>query len=158
MAVAALLATASSVTATLYASAGMSAGLADAGLFPQVFGKASRLGRHGGLLISAALSTLFVTVLGLGTLAAVGSAVSLAVFWLVAIAAFNHREELRAKTLPVVVAIAIATVVLVGFIIDLARNDPRSLASAILLFALALIGQFAMEMARRGPSDGTRTT
>lgn len=158
MAVAALLATASSVTATLYASAGMSAGLADAGLFPQAFGKASRLGRHGGLLISAVLSTLFVTVLGLGTLAAVGSAVSLAVFWLVAIAAFNHREELRARTLPVVAAIAIATVVLVGFIIDLARNDPRSLASAILLFALALIGQFAMEMARRGPSDGTQTT
>lgn len=148
MAVAALLATASSVTATLYASSGLSNSLAESGLFPQVFGTSSRLGRHGGLLISAVLSALFVTILGLGTLASVGSAVSLSIFWLVAVAAYRHREELGAATGPVVVAIAISTVVLVGFVIDLARNDPRSLASALALVALSLVGQFAVEGGR----------
>jgi len=109
----------------------------------------ARLGRHGGLLISAVLSALFVTVLGLGTLASVGSAVSLSLFWLIAIAAFRNREELNARSGPVVVAIAISTVVLGGFIIDLARNDPRSLASAALLILLSLGGQFAVEGGRR---------
>ena len=149
MAVAALLATASSVTATLYASAGLSNSLAESGLFPRIFGTGSRLGRHGGLLISAVLAALFVTILGLGTLASVGSAVSLSLFWLVAIAAYRNREELNARTGPVVVAIAISTVVLVGFIVDLARNDPRSLASAGALILFSLVGQFAVEGGRK---------
>ena len=149
MAIAALLATASSVTATLYASSGLSNSLAESGLFPEIFGTSSRLGRHGGLWISAVLSALFVTVLGLGTLASVGSAVSLSIFWLVAIAAYRHRAELHAKTGPVVLAIAVSTVVLVGFVIDLARNDPRSLASAVALIALSLVGQLAVEGGRK---------
>ena len=45
MAVAALLATASSVNATLYASGGLTAMLAGAGQFPTFFGRGSRLGR-----------------------------------------------------------------------------------------------------------------
>ncbi len=149
MAVAALLATASSVTATLYASSGLSNSLAESGLFPHAFGTSSRLGRHGGLLISAVLAALFVTVLGLGTLASVGSAVSLSLFWLVAIAAFRNRQELHANAAAVVVAIAISSIVLIGFVIDLARNDPRSLASAGALIVLSLIGQFAVEAGRK---------
>ena len=44
MAIAALLATASSVNATLYASGGLTAMLAQAGQFPSFFGRGSRLG------------------------------------------------------------------------------------------------------------------
>ncbi len=45
MAIAALLATSSSVTATLYASEGLTGTLAEVGQFPTAFGTASRLGR-----------------------------------------------------------------------------------------------------------------
>ena len=55
MAIAALLATASSVNATLYASGGLTGMLAQVGQFPTFFGPGSRLGRHSGLLITAAI-------------------------------------------------------------------------------------------------------
>ena len=126
--------------------------LAKARMFPRAFGVKSGLGVHGGLWISVVLSSLFVTVLGLGTLASVGSAVSLSIFWLVAIAAYKHREELDARTAPVVVAITISTVVLVGFVINLARNDLRSLLSALTLIVLSLLGQLAMEASERRKS------
>ena len=47
MAIAALLATASSVNATLYAAGGLTAMLAKTGQFPSFFGRGSRLGPHG---------------------------------------------------------------------------------------------------------------
>lgn len=138
MAIAALLATASSVTATLYASEGLTDALAEYRYFPPAFGRTSRLGRHGGLLITAALTLLFVTVLSLGALASVGSAVSLAVFTLVATAAFRMRREIHARTAVVVAAIGVAVVVLVGFTIDLFVNDRRSFWVMIALVLLAL--------------------
>ena len=57
MAVAALLATAGATNATLFGSSNLTAMLADVGQFPPVFGRGSRLGRHGGLLITAASSS-----------------------------------------------------------------------------------------------------
>ncbi len=158
MAVAALLATASSVTATLYASAGLTKSLAKERIFPRVFGVESRLGRHGGLLISMILVILFVTVLGLGALASIGSAVSLAVFVLVAIGAFRLRMELHARSGIVLAAISIASIVLVGFIVDLARNDLRSLVIAIVLVIMALFAQLAVEASqrRRSATSGRR--
>jgi hypothetical protein len=57
MAIAALLATASSVNATLYASGGLTAMLASMGQFPPFFGRDSRLGSHGGLLITSSCSS-----------------------------------------------------------------------------------------------------
>ncbi len=139
MAIAALLATASSVTATLYASQGLTDALARYRYFPPVFGPTSRLGGHGGLLITAMLTLLFVTVLSLGALASVGSAVSLAVFTLVAVAAFRLRREIHASTVMVVVAIAVSVVVLVTFAVDLFVNDRRSFWAMIALVGLALV-------------------
>src|SRR4029078_13187510 len=55
MAVAALLATSASVTATLYASEGLTTAMAESGTFPAAFGTHSRLGRHGGLIITTTL-------------------------------------------------------------------------------------------------------
>ena len=53
MAVAALLATSSSVNATLYASGGLTSKLAEIGQFPTFFGSGSRLGPHAGLIITS---------------------------------------------------------------------------------------------------------
>ena len=55
MAIAALLATSSSVNATLYASGGLTSMLAGAGQFPPFFGRGSRLGAHAGMLITAGI-------------------------------------------------------------------------------------------------------
>lgn len=136
---AALLATSSSVTATLYGSAGLTRALASSGTFPPAFGPTGRLGRHGGLVITAALTIAFVTVLSIGALASVGSAVSLAVFVLVAIAAFRLRAELGASTLVTVAAVAIAGTVLGWFVVDLFTNQRRSFWFMVGLVALAVV-------------------
>lgn len=157
MAVAALLATASSVTATLYAAKGLTDALAGYAIFPPVFGPSSRLGPHGGLLITSALMLLFVTVLGIGALASIGSAVSLAVFVLVAVAAFRLRRELQASAALLVLAIAVSGIVLVGFAIDLYLNDRRSFWAMVVLVVLALavdeIWAHRLAASRRVPDE-----
>ena len=77
MAIAALLATASSVNATLYASGGLTAMLAAVGQFPPFFGRDSRLGSHAGLLITSALVLVVANLVDLSAIASVGSACSL---------------------------------------------------------------------------------
>jgi hypothetical protein len=47
------------VNATLYASKGFTGTLAEVVQFPPLFGERSRLGRHGGLVITVALILLF---------------------------------------------------------------------------------------------------
>jgi amino acid transporter len=138
MAVAALLATASSVTATLYASEGLTTALAEVGQFPTVFGTGSRLGRHGGLWITTVSTLLFVNVFDLGALASIGSAVSLAVFVLVGVAAIRLRRTIGAH-LPVLLAgVLFSVVVLVVFAVDTYSNDKKAFWTMILLPVLAL--------------------
>jgi amino acid transporter len=138
MAIAALLATASSVTATLYASSGLTGSLADAGQFPKAFGATSRLGRHGGLVITTVLTLLFVTVFNLGALASIGSAVSLAVFVLVGVAGLRLRRTIQARVWIVVAGILASTVVLVVFAIDTFDSDPKAFWTMIVLPFLAV--------------------
>lgn len=139
MTVAALLATSSSVAAVLYASRGLTSALATSGMFPPAFGSGTRLGRHGGLVITSALMVVFVTVLSVGALASVGSAVSLAVFVLVAVAALRLRAELRASTPLTAVAVAVSGVVLAWFVVDLWVAQRRSFWAMVVLVVLALL-------------------
>jgi amino acid transporter len=139
MGVAALLATSSSVTATLYASEGLTGALADVGQVPPVFGSHSRLGRHGGLLITTALTLLFVNVFNIGALASIGSAVSLAVFVLVGVAALLLRREISAQAWPIWTAILGSGVVLVFFAIDTAQHDPKAFWAMIALVVIAIV-------------------
>lgn len=139
MTLAALLATASSVTAILYASVGLTSSLAAAGTFPGMFGPRGRLGRNGGLIITGALMLVFVLVLSLEALASVGSAVSLAVFFMVAWAAFRLRRELGASTVLTAVAFLASGIVLVWFAIDLYANQRRSFWAMIVVVALAFV-------------------
>ena len=154
MACAALLATASTVTAMLYGSVGLSAALASSGTFPRVFGPGTRLGRHGGLLITAALMVALVTVLSVGALASVGSAVSLAVFLLVAVAAFRLRTELGASPVLTAVAVAVSGFVLVWFVVDLYASDRRSFWAMIVLVGLAVVVDEAWTRRRRALDAG----
>ena len=93
MAIAALLATASSVNATLYASGGLTAMLSESGQFPPLLGRRSRLGPHAGMLVTAALVLVVANTVDLSAIASVGSACSLMIFLLIGVAAFRLRSE-----------------------------------------------------------------
>ena len=138
MAVAALLATASSVTATLYASEGLTSALAEVRQFPAVFGTTSRLGRHGGLWITTVATLLFVNVFDLGALASIGSAVSLAVFVLVGVAAIRLRETIGAHLSILLAGVLFSVVVLVFFAVDTYSNDREAFWTMVILPILAL--------------------
>lgn len=140
MSIAALLATASSVNATLYASSGLTGALAKVGQFPPLFGERSRLGQHGGLVVTVVLTLVLVIFFNLSTIASVGSAVSLCVFVLVAIAGFRLRDEIGAAAWPVVLAILSAGFVLVFFAVDTLRNEPGTFVvmAALVLGAVGL--------------------
>jgi amino acid transporter len=138
MSIAALLATSSSVNATLYASNGFTGTLAKVGQFPPVFGARSGLGKHGGLLITIVLTLILVNFFNLSTIASVGSAVSLSVFVLVGIAGFRLRGEIRARSWPIVLAIFGAGAVLLFFAVDTLRHDPRTFAAMAVLIVLAI--------------------
>ena len=56
--------------------------LAEIGQFPPLFGPRSRLGKHGGLLVTGALSLILANFVDLSAIASVGSACSLVVFLL----------------------------------------------------------------------------
>ncbi len=138
MAVAALLATASSVTATLYASEGLTTALAEVGQFPTAFGKTSRLGHHGGLWITTVSTLLFVNVFDLGALASIGSAVSLAVFVLVGLAAIRLRRTIGARLWVLLAGVLFSVVVLVVFAVDTYTGDPEAFWAMVILPFLAL--------------------
>jgi amino acid transporter len=152
MAVAALLATASSVTATLYASPGLTGALAEAGQFPTVFGAGSRLGRHGGLIITTVLTLLFVNVFDLGALAAIGSAVSLAVFLLVGVAALRLRRTIGAHAWILVISLIGSAVVLAFFAVDTFRNDRPAFWTMIALPFVAAAIDAAWKRRRPAPA------
>ena len=139
MAVAALLATASSVNATLYASGGLTSTLAETGQFPPFFGRGSRLGPHAGLLITAALVLIVSNVVDLSAIASVGSACSLVIFLLVGVSGYRLRAETGARGWVVAVAMAATAVVLVFFAVDTLRNAPETFAAIVAIAVLAVV-------------------
>jgi amino acid transporter len=140
MAIAALLATASSVNATLYASGGLTAMLSEAGQFPPLLGRGSRLGPHVGVLVTAALVLVVANVVDLSAIASVGSACSLMIFLLVGASGYRLRSETGAVGIVILVGIAATAIVLVFFAIDTIRNAPETFVAivAIALLAVAL--------------------
>jgi amino acid transporter len=138
MGIAALLATSSSVLATIFASVGLTGTLAEVGQFPPLFGSASRLGRNGGLLVTTVLTLLFVNVFDIGALASIGSAVSLAVFVLVGVAALRLREEIAAQTWVIVGAIGASGIALGFFVVDTFHHDRKAFWAMIAIIVLGI--------------------
>jgi len=147
MAIVALLATAGCTNATLYASNNLTSMLADNGLFPEFFGRRSRLGPNAGLLITTALVLIVANLVDLSSIASVGSAVSLLVFLLVGLAGWQRRADTGSSSVIVALAVGVIGVVLVFFAIDTIRND---LGSFIAIVAIA-IGAFLLDLLFRRP-------
>jgi amino acid transporter len=139
MAIAALLATASSVNATLYASEGLTSLLAKVGQFPTFFGRESRLGPHGGLLITAGLVLVIGNLVDLSSIASVGSACSLMIFLLVGISALRLRAETGSRAPIILLGLAATAVVLVFFAIDTVRNAPETFGAIVGIAVLAVV-------------------
>jgi amino acid transporter len=139
MAIVALLSTAGCTNATLYASGNLTGQLAKTGLFPQIFGERSRLGRHGGLLITAGLVLIVANLVDLSAIASVGSAVSLMVFLLVGVAGWRRRADTNSN--PVIVALAIGgiAIVLGFFAVDTLQTAPDTFIAILLLGLLAIV-------------------
>jgi amino acid transporter len=150
MAIAALLATSSSVNATLYASGGLTSMLAQAGQFPTFFGRGTRLGPHAGLLITAALVLVVANVVDLSAIASVGSACSLMIFLLVGASGYRLRSETGAVGAVILTGIAATAIVLVFFAIDTIRNSPETFVAIVAIALLAVVLDLVWKRAR-GP-------
>jgi amino acid transporter len=150
MAIVALLSTAGATNATLYASGNLSNMLAEEGFFPPIFGSRSRLGRHGGLIITTAFVLVVANFVDLSSIASVGSAVSLLVFLLIGLAGWNRRADTGSNTAIVLLAIAVIGVVLAFFFVDTIRNDPWSFVAIVAITVAA----FILDALFRRPAPG----
>jgi amino acid transporter len=154
MAIAALLATASSVNATLYASGGLTAMLAGAGQFPTFFGRGSRLGPHAGILITAGLVLVVANTVDLSAIASVGSACSLMIFLLVGASGYRLRSETGARVAIVLLGMGATAIVLVFFAVDTLRNAPETFVAIVVIAVLAVVLDFVWKRVR-GPGGAS---
>ena len=148
MAVAALLATSSSVLATLYASSGLTAMLAEVGQFPTFFGRGSPLGPKAGLLITAGIVLVVSNLVDLSAIASVGSACSLMIFLLVGVAGYRLRSETGALGVIILLGAATTAIVLVFFAVDTLRNAPETFVAIVAIAALAVVLDTVWKRAR----------
>ena len=152
MAIAALLATSSSVNATLYASGGLTSMLAGAGQFPPFFGRGSRLGAHAGMLITAGIVLVVSNLVDLSAIASVGSACSLVIFLLVGVAAYRRRGDTGANAAIVLAGIAATAVVLAFFAVDTLRNAPETFVAIVAITLLAVALDLVWKRTRGAPT------
>ena len=148
MAIAALLATSSSVNATLYASGGLTGMLAEVRQFPPFFGRSSPLGPHAGLLITSAIVLVVSNLVDLSAIASVGSACSLLIFLLVGVTGYRRRADTGSLAVVVLAAIAATAVVLVFFAVDTLRNAPETFAAIVAIALLAVVLDAAWKRVR----------
>src|SRR6185312_11484046 len=94
-------------------------------------GSRSRLGANGGLVITTGLVLLVANLVNLSAIASVGSAVSLIVFVLVGAAGYWRRAETGSNTALVVLAIAVTSIVLAFFAVDIVGNDPGTFIAIV---------------------------
>jgi hypothetical protein len=98
------------------------------GQFPPLLGPGSRLGRHGGLLVTGGLALVLANVVDLSAIASVGSACSLVVFLLVGFAGYRRRSETGPSGAVILLGIAATVIVLGFFAVD---NDSLSIARSL---------------------------
>jgi len=138
MAIAAMLATASSVNANLYGAGNMTASMAERGTFPSFFAGPSRIGGTRGLMITAALVLVLANLFDLTAIASLGSAIALGIFILLSAAAYRLRSETGSSAIVIVLGAVSTAVVLVVFLFDLFSSDPRTLV-VLLVFVVAAV-------------------
>jgi amino acid transporter len=134
--------------------------LAEIGQFPPIFGSASRLGRHAGLLITGGLTLVVANFVDLSAIASVGSACSLLVFFLVGIAGYRKRAETGASAWLILLGLAVTATVLGFFAVDTLQNAPETFTAIVAIAALAVVLDFLWKRHRRvaAPTASPRVT
>ncbi|MET0910335.1 MAG: amino acid transporter, partial [Ilumatobacteraceae bacterium] len=148
MAVAALLATISSMNANIYGAVGLTSSLARTRQFPRAFGRVAIVGGTRGLTITCAAVLLLANLVDLTAIASVGSVVALTIFLMVAIAAMRLRRETGSNAIVISVAIAATVVVLGTFLVDTLQNEPETFVATLGVLALAVVMEFAWSAMR----------
>jgi L-asparagine transporter-like permease len=139
MAIAALLATASSINSNLFAAGGLTQTLAELTQFPPIFGQPGYFRGTRGVTVTAVLVLILANVFDLSAIASLGSAVSLVVFLVVGLAGLKLRAETGASAVAVSVTMLATGIVLVLFAIDTARNAPQTFTAMIVIGLLAVV-------------------
>ncbi|RZL75463.1 MAG: APC family permease [Rhodococcus sp. (in: high G+C Gram-positive bacteria)] len=149
MAVAALLATSSSVNANIYAAAGSTAKLAESGTFPPVFGQRARVGGTRGLVISVVLVLLLANLVDLTAIASLGSVVALVIFLVTSIAAYRLRSETGSRASILLAGITLTVVVLAVFAVQTLQTAPETFTAMIATLVLAVVLDLTWTRRRR---------
>ncbi len=139
MAIAALLATSSSVNANIYAATGSTAKLAESQMFPPVFGQLTRVGGTRGLMISVIVVLLLAIFVDLTAIASLGSAVALAIFLVTTIAAYRLKGETGSRSSLLVAGMVLTVVVLLVFGVQTLRTEPATFLAIIGILVLAIV-------------------
>ena len=149
MAVAALLATSSSVNANIYAAVGTTGKLAEAGLFPPVFGQRALVGGTRGLTISALLVLLLANLVDLTAIASLGSVVALGIFLIVSVVAMKLRHETDSNAVVIGLAILATAAVILVFGVQTLVSEPATFVAMIAILALAVVLDLVWQSLRR---------
>lgn len=155
MAIAALLATASSVNSNIFAAGGLTLTLSELTQFPPIFGEPGRYRGTRGVTITVVLVLLLCNLFDLSAIASVGSAVSLTVFLVVGLAGLRLRAETGSAAWVIVLTMLATSVVLVLFAVDTARNAPETFTAMIVLGVLAVVLDLVWKRMRPTPSVPT---
>jgi amino acid transporter len=139
MAVAALLATSSSVNANIYAATGSTAKLAETEQFPPVFGETARVGGTRGLVISVGLVLVLANLVDLTAIASLGSVVALGIFLITSLAALRLRAETGSQAWVIVLGITATAFVLVVFGVQTLRESPQTFVAMVAVVILAVV-------------------
>jgi amino acid transporter len=126
--VAALLATASAINATIFSALKIAESMGEGGGLPKMF--AHRVIRQGtvGMLWTVGAVLLITNLLPLGALASVASATFLICYLAVFVAAWRQRREARAAAVPLLLGVVSMLVVLGAFLLSLIQSQPVALA------------------------------
>ena len=157
MAVAALLATASSINANLYGAAGSTKMLSATRQFPPAFGRPGIIGGTRGLAITAIIVLLLATVADVGAIASLGSVVALGVFVMVAVAGMKLRREIGANPFIIAAAIVASIVAVVSHAVQTFKASPATFAAMIAVFFLAVVLEFLWSAIRSRRDEAAAT-
>jgi amino acid transporter len=153
MAIAALLATASSVNSNVFAAGNLTLALSQLAQFPPIFGQPGRFRGTRGVTITVVLVLVLANAFDLSAIASLGSAVSLVVFLVVGVAGLRLRSESGSKAWLIIVTMLATAIVLTFFVIDTARNAPETFTAMLVMVALAVVLDAIWKRVRpQGPS------
>lgn len=156
MAVAALLATSSSINANLYGAVGATSMLSAERQFPPVFGRPGIIGGTKGLGITAVAVLVLATVADISAIASIGSVVALAIFVMVAVAGMKLRRETGSNSAVIAVAIVVSIIAVVSHAIETIHANPATFWAMVGVLVLSIVLEFIWASMRAHRDEASR--